>query len=208
MSLWDDPGDLDGDGLKEKRIHEKEEFFNVPDETQEDWSLHSWAQFRHEAHNGMHDPERQLIPFVDYMPLGLNDDVPVDSKESGFALFNKQRTKEKEKREAEEDARAAAVSAYDSDEDRPMLVSGSAGVVKQSLVQRDPAEVQDAAAVKIQTLSRARLARKLAKKKVCKIWMKKMDTTPGVYYYQNKVTGETRWVPPHLMRRYFPKLRW
>lgn len=30
----------------------------------------------------------------------------------------------------------------------------------------------------------------------------------GIFYYENIQTGETRWVPPRLMQRLFPKLRW
>jgi hypothetical protein len=196
MALWDQPGELDEDGMKEQRQHEKEEYFKGPDET--DWSPTGWAQFRQEAHFGTHDPERQLVPFTDYIPFGLNDDI-VERRKSTFGIFGKQKARDTE-------AGAEERGAYDSDEDRPMVVRSSDGTTKKTVIQ--PERIAEAAAIQIQKNFRCRAAQKLLKKKVCKVWMKKMDTTPGLYYYQNKITGEIRWVPPHLMRKFFPKLKW
>jgi hypothetical protein len=99
----------------------------------------------------------------------------------------------------------------------------------------------NSAATYIQKLHRARLAKKVVRKELCKTWCKKADTTPvsmnahqvrlvcpfflparlklnrllvltlaaqGIFYYENTDTGATQWVPPRLMQRLFPKLRW
>jgi len=213
MSLWQEEEYFDDTELKEKRREEMKEFF-TPEDTS-DWSEFSWNEFRRMAKEGMTVEDRHLIPYVTYIPDLLETPAPTSILPS-FLTGRKKKpaaagggSRPGTAAEAEEEEEEEV---FDLDDDSTpySFFSKRRPAHRRTKHFRKPARGfdQDSAAVYIQKLYRTRLAKRALRKVLCKVWCKKKDVTPGIYFYENTRTKEKRWVPPHLMMRFFPERKW
>jgi len=206
MSLWDEDDVLDEEQKKAERQAEAREFFDT--DGGPDLSPFSWETMRQQSRDGLH-PGVEIMPYITYIPELLNP--PKRPETPKFMKFTKEQERKKE--EARAAKKAGEDEDSDDDESRPSRVRPTGGRMfgiggKSALPRKKRAFDKNGAAVYIQKLYRTRMAQRRVRKLVCKTWCKKSDTTPGIFYYQNVHTGETRWVPPALMRRLFPGVKW
>ena len=212
MSLWDDEDYTPADVAKERRQKARDDFFAGEDTT--DKSEDSWFEYRRQAWYGMDDPDRHMIPFVTYMPMLLERTEPpsiISKSRFGFG------SKEKKKEGAAADtalspAELAAAAEDEYDEEGAAFTFFSKRKARHKELRYDATPRrgfdEESGATYIQKLYRARLAKKRLRTLLTQSWCKKHDSTPGIHYYQNVHTGETRWTPPVLYQRLFPGVHW
>lgn len=185
------------------------DFLKPPEEL--DKSPYGWAELRRQAQHGMTDPSRNLRPYVTYIP-DLIDKSEFAQKSMIPYVFN---FGSKQSKATQLQPADTVIPEREEDivEDEA-VVGASLGLSKRKAIlriapEKHAREFNEATAAQyIQKLYRARQGRNAVRKVLCKIWCKKNDSTPGIFYYQNVRTGETQWVPPRLMKRLFPTIRW
>lgn len=209
MSLLDSEENLNVEEQRAQRKAEYEKF--TATEKVVDPSPYSWEKLRHQARHGLNDSNRHLIPFVTYVPKRIDEETTKNKKTgdlaSGLLGFISPSAEEER----------WGPDPYDVEKDEEYTGGANLGLSmrKANKVVRTPkksrkkrVEDKTSAAIVVQAMVRAQQARKVARKLVCKAWSKKKDSAPGIYYYQNIQTGESRWVPPTMLRRLMPGVRW
>jgi hypothetical protein len=220
-TLFDDPYVLDDEGEKQRRQKEADDFFG--DEVPVDDGPYSWETFRRQAREGLVVADRNLIPYVTYIPKLLNednetegDDENEDGEEQSSDLFSESLATqgtivkyEDESTELDEDGLEYTVQSFLGLAKKKALHKSFMEIEneKNKKLTRDDFN-ENMAATYIQKVYRGRMAKKVVRKLLCQTWCKKNDSTPGIKYYLNIHTGETRWVPPRLMRRLMPNVQW
>ena len=213
-ALWMDEEILDGTAARVVQRAAMAEFFEEEDTS--DKSLNSWNTFRRQAKEGLNDPDRTLLPYVTYLPE-LLDTQKTRSGTPDLSVLSFMRRKKAQPKTGKGGSGAdAGVEEAEAEEE-----DDGDDVPFSFFHNRKPAHLRvkhfrkstrgfddDSAAVYIQKLYRTRMAKKQARRLLCKTWAKRHDTTPGISVYVNKNTGEKRWVAPVLFAHFFPNSKW